>query len=149
MNKALLCKWLWKQIITIRYKNRRVLTYMTKFWKEVNKEQDIFNISITKKIGNETNTLFWEDRWLSKCAIKSHYLILFKLASNKNETIANDIGYNRFYLNSNRPLNDILRLHLNSLCTSLSTIVLNITEDIYLWSWSNSGLFSTHFCIIG
>jgi hypothetical protein len=38
--------------------------------------------------------------------------MLFELAFNKNDTVANINGYNRFYLNFTRPLNDILNQQL-------------------------------------
>jgi hypothetical protein len=69
MNKALLCKWLWtyfnneikglwKDIIKSRYHNRRTLINVSTFWKEVNKEIIIFNISINKIIENGQTTKF-------------------------------------------------------------------------------------------
>jgi hypothetical protein len=68
MNKALLCKWLWKyhnsehkglwkDIIRCRYHNRRTLINASPFWKEINKEILIFKI-----IDNGTTISFWQDR---------------------------------------------------------------------------------------
>jgi hypothetical protein len=51
-------KDLWKTIIEHRYKNSRTTNNMSRFWKEVNKEKNIFITSISNHIGNGTKTLF-------------------------------------------------------------------------------------------
>jgi hypothetical protein len=80
------------------------------------------------------------------CALKSHYPILFELTTNKNDTVTQIIGYNRFYIQFNRSLNDTLTHQLNTLYNILSTIHLDTTEDVIRWRWCNKGLFSIHSC---
>jgi hypothetical protein len=86
---------------------------MSTFWKEVIKEKDIFDISINKKIENGNKTLFWKDRWFSDCSLQSIYLVLHDLALNKNATVAQVIGHNKYYLIFTRSLNEILRQQLH------------------------------------
>jgi hypothetical protein len=60
--------------------------------------------------------------------------------------VAQIIGYNRFYIHFNRSLNDTLSQQLNTNYNILSTIYLDITEDIIRWRWCNTGIFSIHSC---
>jgi hypothetical protein len=98
---------------------------MSNFWKEVNKEIDIFQTGINKSIKNGSNTLFWYDRWLSDCSLKLHYPMLFESTTNTNDTMAQVIEYNRFYIHFNRLLNATLSQQSHTLYNTLSTIHLN------------------------
>jgi hypothetical protein len=46
------------------------------------------NTSVNKVLGNENNTLFCKDRWLSECALQSQFPMLYDLASDKNATVS-------------------------------------------------------------
>jgi hypothetical protein len=70
--------------------------------------------------------------------------MLYDLASNKKASVAQIIGYNRYYLTFTRPLNDILHQQLLSLYGLLATVTLNMDEDIILWRWSSNHLFTTN-----
>jgi zinc-binding in reverse transcriptase len=63
-----------------------------------------------------------------------------------NITVAQVIGYNRYYLRFTRSLNDTLRQQLLEFYTKLSTISLNTQEDSYIWRWNNKGIFTTNSC---
>jgi hypothetical protein len=63
-----------------------------------------------------------------------------------NITVAQVIGYNRYYLSFTRSLTDTLRKQLMELYTKLSTISLNTQEDSYIWRWNNKGTFTTNSC---
>jgi hypothetical protein len=93
------------------------------FWKEVNKELHIFNISINKRVGNGKNTLFWKDKWLNECSLMTQYPLLYELSTNKDITVSYVIGINIFYLSFNRTLNYILSDQLQNLYQSLSNII--------------------------
>jgi hypothetical protein len=56
------------------------------------------------------------------------------------------IGFNRYYLLFNRPLNDILRHHLTSLYTLWRWCNITTSPDVSLWRWCNTGLFNVHSC---
>jgi zinc-binding in reverse transcriptase len=157
MNQTLLCKWLWrfhnsnesglwKQIIQARYTNRRSLINVSTFWKEVNKELHIFNISINKHVSNGNNTLFWKDRWLNECSLRTQYSLLYELTANKDITIAYVIEINIFYLSFTRTLNSTLSDQLHNLYQSLSNIILNQNQDQIIWRWNSNGSFSTKSC---
>jgi hypothetical protein len=117
-------------LIRSKYHNRISLINASIFWKEVNKEMIIFNTSINKKNRNGHNILFWKDRWLTECAFQSQFLLLFTLAYNQYITVAEVMGYNRFYLSSNRILNPTLREQLQSLYIMLSSVSLASNQDI-------------------
>jgi hypothetical protein len=102
-------KGLWKTIIEARYQNLRSTNNMFIFWKEVNKERDIFIISINKYIGNDTKILFWKDKWINECSLNIQYPLLYEITTDQNISVAQVIGYNRYYLSFSRSLNDTLR----------------------------------------
>jgi hypothetical protein len=157
MNNALLCKWLWRyynnkikglwnDIIKSRYHNRRTLVNASTFWKEVNKEIIIFNTSINKIVGNSQTIKFWIDRWITKVSLKDYYPLLYEIEIIKDIIVDRIIGYNRFYLNFNRPLNVALAQQLESLYIQLTVITLNTELYSIRWRWSSNGLFSVRSC---
>jgi hypothetical protein len=70
--------------------------------------------------------------------------MLYELATDKMATIAQIIGYNRYYLTFYRPINYILRTQLHTLYNSLSNFSLSAIEDICIWKWGNNDIFSTN-----
>jgi hypothetical protein len=80
-----------------------------------------------------------------ECSLKSHYPLLYDIASNKDIIVNQAIGYNKFYITFNRPLNIILQ-QLNLLYSQLTDITLTNSDDIIRWRWTNNGLFSTSSC---
>jgi hypothetical protein len=62
--------------------------------------------------------------------LQSHYSILYELSTNKNILVSQAIGYNRFYLIFNRPLNHILQQQLETLYCQLVQNTLNNDPDI-------------------
>jgi hypothetical protein len=81
------------------------------FEKKNNKEFSIFNISINKQVGNGNITLFWQDRWLSECSLRTQYSLLYDLALYKEIKVSEAIEYNRFYLSITRTLDITLVLN--------------------------------------
>jgi hypothetical protein len=157
MNKALLCKWLWrlenphdkglwKDIIFSRYKNRRSSINMSPFWREVKKEELSYQTSISKSVGKGQNIFFWKDRWLSDCPLDTVYPLLYEIASNKNLTVSYVISYNIFYLTFTRLFDNTLQEELISLYSSLSNIILIDQEDNIKWRWNNTDKFTTNSC---
>jgi zinc-binding in reverse transcriptase len=117
------------------------------FWKEVNKELQIFNTSVDKQLGNEKNIYFWKDRWLTNNALQSQFPLLFDIATYQNITVSQVIGYNRFYLNFTRGFNTTLRDQLHNLYSQLENISLDDNEDSIIWRWSVTEVFTTtHSC---
>jgi hypothetical protein len=62
-----------------------------------------------------------------------HYNHNIQCALNKNATLAQIIGYNRYYLIFSRPLNNILRQQLFHLYNELTRITLTLHYDQILW----------------
>jgi zinc-binding in reverse transcriptase len=82
----------------------------------------------------------------TKCSLKDYYPLLYEIVINKDITVDKVIGYNRFYLYFNRPLNVVLAQQLESLYIKLSNITLTIGIDDIKWRWSNNELFSVKSC---
>jgi hypothetical protein len=122
-------KGLWKIIIQSKYSNKRTLRNAFIFWKEVNKERDIFNISINKHIGNGQQILFWKDRWLGECTLSVQFPLLYDIASDPEIKVSQVIGHNRFYLSFNRNLTITLNTQLLELYNKLAQVQLGTEED--------------------
>jgi len=75
---------------------------------------------------------------MSECSLKSYYPLLYDIASNKDITINQAIGYNIFYITFNRPLNITLQQQLNLLYSQLKDITLINSSDIIRWRWINN-----------
>jgi hypothetical protein len=82
------------------------------------------------------------------CNLQTRYPLLYELALNKNATVAQVIGYNRYYLIFIRSLNEILRQQLHTLYTALANVTFNTYEDISIWRWKANGIFSTKSCYL-
>jgi hypothetical protein len=72
--------------------------------------------------------------------------MFYDITLNKNTTVSQIIGYNRYYLIFTRPLNNILRQQLITLYTELSAISFTLTDDQIIWRWNSKGQFSTNSC---
>jgi hypothetical protein len=83
---------------------------------------------------------------LTGCSIQAFYPSLYDIASDKNITMDKVIGFNRYYLTFNRPLNNILYQQLHALYIQLSHISLTMESDSIKWRWNTNGLFSIKSC---
>ncbi|GJN09811.1 hypothetical protein PR202_ga27851 [Eleusine coracana subsp. coracana] len=108
----------------------------------------LFAISITTEVGNVSNTLFWSDRWLHGCTIKSLAPTVFAgipLRIQKKRTVAEALEngtwlqdiYNCGGL-SWHGIREFLRLW-----DYLLNIALADQEDHHIWKYEASGCYSS------
>jgi hypothetical protein len=72
--------------------------------------------------------------------------LVYELTSDKNIKVSQVIGYNRYYLNFNRIINNTLREQLHSLNQLLAIITLVMEDDLPVRSWNSNRIFTTHTC---
>ena len=110
-NSALLGKWCWRMLVNRGGFWYRVLVVqygekagrlevggrsVSSWWREVAKIMDgvgdaeggWFAERVSKKVGDDTSTYFWYDRWLGDVPFCTKFRRLFDLASNKLSTVA-------------------------------------------------------------
>ena len=106
MNKALFCKWswrfandrnsLWRKVICCKFgeSNGDWHTcesrggYGTSLWKEIRKEWLSFFQNAVFALGDERRINFWKDVWCGEEALCYSFPSFFKLALNKEATVA-------------------------------------------------------------
>ena len=106
LNKALLCKWiwrfaneresLWRNVIRWKFGEERGGwcstnsrdAYGSGVWKEIRKEWDIVSAFAAFSLGNGRRLRFWKDAWSGEEAFSFSYPALFAMAANKEVSVA-------------------------------------------------------------
>ena len=102
-NKCLLSKWvvklcnedgMWQELLHNKYLTNRTLSGCEKkstdshFWKGLMNVKDIMLSYGTFKIGDGTQTRFWEDKWLGPITLKEKFPALFNIVRRKHDIVA-------------------------------------------------------------
>nr|GEV15186.1 RNA-directed DNA polymerase, eukaryota, reverse transcriptase zinc-binding domain protein [Tanacetum cinerariifolium] len=122
----------------------------TSIWCDIIKEMDrlashgIDLISMMhKKIENELNTSFWEDRWWGEQRLKEAFSRIYALEVNKHISVA--FKFEQTSLSSSlrrMPRSGIESEQWDHLLDSLEGVMLNPSEDRWSWDLNGSGEFS-------
>ena len=106
LNKALLCKWiwrfanerdsLWRSVILWKFGEERSGwcsadsrdAYGSRVWKEIRKEWDTVSALVAFSLGNGRRLRFWKDAWSGEEAFSCSYPTLFAMVANKEVSVA-------------------------------------------------------------
>ncbi|GJT34422.1 RNA-directed DNA polymerase, eukaryota, reverse transcriptase zinc-binding domain protein [Tanacetum coccineum] len=95
-----------------------------------------------RKLGNEENTLFWEDKWIGEVTLKTKYPRLFALEHHKSITVAAKMGQLSLDHSFRRPpRGGIEDEQYRDLRTTTSNVLLPNMHDRWFWSLNSSGEF--------
>ncbi|GKA27507.1 hypothetical protein Tco_0713675 [Tanacetum coccineum] len=125
MNRALLFKWVWREVKMLSSKGIDLLSL------------------IVKKVGNSELTSFWEDVWLGDSPLKHTYPRLYFLELNKHASVASKLSNNSI-TDSFRRLSrgGVEEEQLALLNSKTSTVSLSNLCDRWIWRLDSLGLFS-------
>ncbi|GJR38444.1 hypothetical protein Tco_1214128 [Tanacetum coccineum] len=165
LNRALLFKWVWrfytqkeslwtKVIIGIHgvegKLNSIVSTNHSSIWLNIVQEMkrlkdnglDLCDF-IHKKMGNGSETSFWQDMWREEELFKSKYPRIYALESNKDITVAEKVSHDSLGFSLRRaPRSGIEQTQLNNLSVYIEGVTLVDIRDKWSWSLDGSGEFS-------
>jgi hypothetical protein len=106
----------------------------------------MFALSVVTTIGNGRNTFFWSDRWLHGCCLEDLAPNVFKcvpLKIQKSRTVCEALQDHTWVRDIRSALGLNGLVEYLQLWDTISSITLNTTEDVHLWKFEASGVFST------
>ena len=165
LNKALLFKWIWRFISHKDSLWTKVISVIhgvdgrigkghksghSSIWLRVVSEFDRmgtqgmdFYCHMTKKIGNGSNTLFWEDIWRGDKKLMHKFPRLYALENNKRVDVASKLAQDCLDSSFRRlPRGGCEAHQFCSLKMLLEGVLLNDSCDRWSWGLSSSGEFS-------
>ncbi|GKA35403.1 RNA-directed DNA polymerase, eukaryota, reverse transcriptase zinc-binding domain protein, partial [Tanacetum coccineum] len=165
LNQALLFKWVWRfytQKSSLWSKvirgihgddgklHKKFNHYHPSIWLDIVhevrllKDQGVDLCSfIHKKMGNGSDTSFWEDTWKGELDFKSTFPRIYALESDKNITVADKISNSSLEESFRRsPRSGIEQEQYLKLIASVEDVVLINMQDRWVWSKEGSGEFS-------
>ncbi|GJS77431.1 RNA-directed DNA polymerase, eukaryota [Tanacetum coccineum] len=163
-NQALMLKWIWRfmsndsslwsRFIKAMFGVRGSLVDTVYFhwcsnWLDINRElqsmsrQGLNLLSHAKlKVGDGTNTLFWNDVWLAESPLNLCYPRLFSLEDDKLISISDKLQAPSLLDSFRRPTRGgIEDSQLTFLAQDLTVVVLSSKKDRWVWSLNSLGLF--------
>ncbi|GJV37322.1 hypothetical protein Tco_1409799 [Tanacetum coccineum] len=163
LNRALLCKWIWKFITQKNSLWARVIsaihgkevksgniTNHSSIWYSIVKEIEnlklhgIDVLSLIKPIcGDGTCTSFWHDVWRGDVAFKNLAPRIFMLENLKDITVASKMSQVDMACSFRRKPRSGLESHqMDLLLGSLEGVILSLSQDRWKWDLDGSGVFS-------
>nr|GEZ03488.1 hypothetical protein [Tanacetum cinerariifolium] len=164
-NRALMLKWIWRfmsndsslwsRFIKAMFGAQGALVDTVSFhwcsnWLDIIREfqsmsrQSLNLLSHAKlKVGDGTNTSFWNDVWLAESPLNLCYPRLFTLEDDKLVSVSDKLQAPSLSDSFQRPpRGGIEDSQLTSLAQDLAVVVLSSKKDRRVWSLNFSGLFS-------
>jgi hypothetical protein len=156
-NKCLLSKWLfkilteegmWQQLLSNKYLKNQTLAHVegkptdSPFWKGLMRVKDDFFSRGFFKVGNGSDTRFWEDIWLGDTSLAQQYPALYNIVQRKNVLVATVLAQNPLNIAFRRAFNENKWNQWINLCQRLMMVQLTNTPDKFVWKLTDSGTFS-------
>lgn len=157
MNLSLLCKWLWKidreqglwqQIITHKYLRNDSISSVKHKQSDSSMRTDLLkvrNLYLQGRrfiVGNGKKILFWKDSWLYDRPISLLFPDLFKMAQQRDITLA-EVVLNPLSLTFSRWLVDIWKTQWDNIISDMKKVQLKDSDDVVTWRFNKKGFF---FC---
>lgn len=110
MNTSLLAKWWfrfkdptiegkWKSILFDKYGSTGLdISQVSSFWSGILSDSHMYDVGITRIIGNGATTSFWLYMWYGDCSLYCLFPNLFKIVANPEITISEVLSTSPFSL---------------------------------------------------
>ena len=114
------------------------------FWAAILDLVQIFDMEISRIVGNGASTSFLLDRWhdIGNCFLYCVFPNLFRISSNPNITVAEVFTNFPFSLQFNRQFTSIILSEWIQLLGFFPSHYLDSSPDRIIWRWTSSGLFT-------
>ena len=175
VNLSLLAKWrwrlisdngsLWKNVLQDKYGDGLVaLGFLSEglrsriasnWWKDlmmlvVDGGESWFVTEVVRKLGDEMNTSFWNDKWHSDGVLRNLYPRLFALSTQKNFMVG-ELGIRTgegrgWEFTWRRPLFEWEGDSLQNLLSVLEGVRLGGGSDVWVWRLGEEGVFTVNSC---
>ncbi|GJR64060.1 RNA-directed DNA polymerase, eukaryota [Tanacetum coccineum] len=165
LNRALMFKWVWRffsqksslwaNVIKAIHGDhgkigKKATTSIPSIWIDIVKEVDLLQRRgihllsfIHKKMGNGSETLFWEDAWGGNIAFKYLFPRAYALESCKNIDVASKLSHiNLAYSFRRAPRGGVEKDQFDLLMAQVEDTILSNASDRWVWSLEGSGNFS-------
>ncbi|GJS57179.1 RNA-directed DNA polymerase, eukaryota [Tanacetum coccineum] len=165
LNRALICKWVWKfftnreslwtRVIKAihgedgsidKNNDKRYMSTWSHIISEIRllKEKGIDFFEFLKlKIGDGNNTCFWKDKWCADGILKDIYPRLYNLETRKDVSVRSKIADPNLEFSFRRNVRGgIEQAQLCSLTTLLEDVNLVPQADRYVWTLNSDGVYS-------
>lgn len=112
------------------------------FWKSVLGARDTFLSCCKRKLGNDTGTRFWEDRWFGDVPFSVKYAKLYNITTSKNISVAKALEQECSNIKFKRSVCGEGLVLWNRLLAYCNGVILKEESDSLVWMLSPSGTFS-------
>jgi hypothetical protein len=93
-------------------------------------------------VGNGNKVLFWEDIWIGNCSLATLYWDIYVIVNEHNVTIADVWDGQELKCSFRRTVDDHMYNRWLELVSLISTISLTNGEDMPIWMFHPSGVYS-------
>nr|GEX45670.1 RNA-directed DNA polymerase, eukaryota, reverse transcriptase zinc-binding domain protein [Tanacetum cinerariifolium] len=163
LNRALMFKWVWRFLSqnTSLWANviksihgdqgkigKKATASFSSTWLDIVKEVEVLKKTnllsfIHKKLGNGSDTLFWEDAWHGDIAFKDLFPRVYALESCTNIDVASKLSHSNLAFSFRRdPRGGVEQVQFDLLMTKVANISLVNLRDRWIRSLEGSGDFS-------
>nr|GEV75049.1 RNA-directed DNA polymerase, eukaryota, reverse transcriptase zinc-binding domain protein [Tanacetum cinerariifolium] len=137
LNRALMFKWVWRFLS----QNFSLWANVINLFMEITEK--LVNSFVNKKVGNGSDTLFWEETWHGDVAFKFLFPRAYALESCKNIDVASKLSQNSLAFTFRRePRGRLEQDQFDSLKAMMEGISLVNIRDRWIWSLQNSEDFT-------
>ncbi|GKA60514.1 RNA-directed DNA polymerase, eukaryota, reverse transcriptase zinc-binding domain protein, partial [Tanacetum coccineum] len=165
LNRALMCKWVWRFTTQKNLLWARVIKAIhgedgkngsgskvgyKSIWSGIVQEMEILKTQgidlysfMQKKLGNGANTYFWDDLWRGDMVLKQRYPRLYALELNKKVDVTSKLSQESLLRSFRRaPRSGVEQSQLIDLMTYMEGVILGASTARWYWALEGSDDFS-------
>lgn len=158
MNKALLCKWIYKlesgnddlccKLLRNKYCGdggffQTNSTGGSQFWKGLHEVKSWMRVGSRYRIESGRSVFFWEDVWLGDTPLKTQFPYLYSICRDNDATVSQLYSEEGWNIELRRSLRTQDIEEWENLQTMLEGVTLTEDRDMMIWTLNKTGKFTT------